>query len=171
MPVHELGVDGDDQLFYTMKFVRGVTLAEVVAGLGLGRPEAARKYPLATLLTIFQKVCDAVAFAHSRGVWHRDLKPENIMIGDYGEVLVMDWGLAKEAGFGRAEPSPGEEEAPADTTPGPDDGRHGAGHADLHGAGAGARGGVRGGPPGRRLCVGRYPARNPVSATAAAGGR
>ncbi len=118
VPVHELGLDGDGQLFYTMKFVRGVTLAEVVAGLSLGRPEAARKYPLATLLTVFQKVCDAVAFAHSRGVWHRDLKPENIMIGDYGEVLVMDWGLAKEAGFGRAEAPNGEEEVPADSAPG-----------------------------------------------------
>jgi tetratricopeptide (TPR) repeat protein len=118
VPVHELGVDGDGQLFYTMKFVRGVTLAEVVAGLGLGRPEAARQYSLATLLTIFQKVCDAVAFAHSRGVWHRDLKPENIMIGDYGEVLVMDWGLAKEAGFGRVEASIEEGEAPVEAAPG-----------------------------------------------------
>jgi tetratricopeptide (TPR) repeat protein len=117
VPVHELGVDEEGQLFYTMKFVRGVTLAEVVAGLGLGRPEAAQKYPLATLLTVFQKVCDAVAFAHSRGVWHRDLKPENIMIGDYGEVLVMDWGLAKEAGFGRPEPAD-ENDAPVDGAPG-----------------------------------------------------
>lgn len=100
VPVHELGVDEDEQLFYTMKFVRGVTLAEVLAALSLGNEETARKYPLATLLTIFQKVCDAVAFAHSRTVWHRDLKPENVMIGDFGEVLVMDWGLAKEAGFG-----------------------------------------------------------------------
>ena len=55
-------------------------------------------YPLAHLLTIFQKVCDAVAFAHSRGVIHRDLKPANIMVGEYGEVLVMDWGLAKVVG-------------------------------------------------------------------------
>jgi serine/threonine protein kinase len=50
------------------------------------------------LLTIFQKVCDAVAFAHSKGVLHRDLKPDNIMLGGYGEVLVMDWGLAKVMG-------------------------------------------------------------------------
>ena len=107
VPVHELGVDEEGQLYYTMKFVRGVTLAEVIGGLKLGTGETARKYPLAALLTIFQKVCDAVAFAHSRGVWHRDLKPENIMIGDFGEVLVMDWGLAKEAGFVPGEPTAG----------------------------------------------------------------
>ena len=53
------------------------------------------QYPLPSLLTIFQKVCDAVAFAHSKGVVHRDLKPDNIMIGNFGEVLLMDWGLAK----------------------------------------------------------------------------
>jgi serine/threonine protein kinase len=116
VPVHELGVDEEEQLFYTMKFVRGVTLAEVLAGLSLGNEEAARKYPLATLLTIFQKVCDAVAFAHSRTVWHRDLKPENVMIGDFGEVLVMDWGLAKEAGFGTPEASQDVSGEPAETS-------------------------------------------------------
>ena len=99
VPVHEMGVDDEDQFFYTMKFVRGATLAEVIAGISVGNGESVKKFPLAALLTIFQKVCDAVAFAHSRGVFHRDLKPENIMIGDFGEVLVMDWGLAKESGF------------------------------------------------------------------------
>lgn len=114
VPVHEMGVDEEDQFFYTMKFVRGATLAEVIAGLATGKAEAAEKYPLATLLTIFQKVCDAVAFAHSRGVWHRDLKPENIMIGDFGEVLVMDWGLAKESGFTALEKSAESPEPAAD---------------------------------------------------------
>ncbi|MGV3532183.1 MAG: FHA domain-containing serine/threonine-protein kinase [Chthoniobacteraceae bacterium] len=95
VPVHELGVDEQEHVFYTMKYVRGITLKKVLALLGRGFGPAVNKYPLANLLTIFQKVCDAVAFAHSRGVIHRDLKPENIMIGDYGEVLVMDWGLAK----------------------------------------------------------------------------
>ena len=57
-----------------------------------------KKYPLPALLTIFQKVCDALAFAHSKGVIHRDLKPENIMLDDFGVVLVMDWGLAKVLG-------------------------------------------------------------------------
>ena len=57
------------------------------------------KYDFYTLLTIFRKVCDAVAFAHSRNILHRDIKPHNIMVGDYGEVLLMDWGLAKRIGF------------------------------------------------------------------------
>jgi WD40 repeat protein/serine/threonine protein kinase len=95
VPVHELSVDENDQVFYTMKFVKGVTLREVLTKLCNGDAETLEKYPLAALLIVFQKVCDALAFGHSKGVIHRDLKPENVMLGDYGEVLVMDWGLAK----------------------------------------------------------------------------
>jgi len=95
VPIYELGVDEQDQLFYTMKMVRGITLKKVLALLDQGVEATVKKYPLTALLTIFQKVCDAIAFAHSRGVIHRDLKPENIMLGDFGSVLVMDWGLAK----------------------------------------------------------------------------
>ncbi len=95
VPIYELGTDGHGQPFYTMKFVRGVTLKKVLALLAAGDPATVAKYPLSALLTVFQKVCDALAFAHSRGVIHRDLKPENIMLDDFGVVLVMDWGLAK----------------------------------------------------------------------------
>ena len=95
VPVHELGVDEKEQVFYTMKFVRGITLKKVLDLLAEGNAGTVEKYPLGQLLTVFQKVCDAVAFAHSKQVIHRDLKPENIMIGDFGEVLLMDWGLAK----------------------------------------------------------------------------
>ncbi len=95
VPVHELGLDEKEQVYYTMKFVRGITLRKVLDLLGEGQPGTLAKYPLGQLLTVFQKVCDAIAFAHSKAVIHRDLKPENIMIGDFGEVLVMDWGLAK----------------------------------------------------------------------------
>nr|MDQ3624716.1 protein kinase [Verrucomicrobiota bacterium] len=95
VPVYELGIDDQSEIFYTMKYVKGITLDDVLRGLRHGRAETLEKYPLAALLTIFQKICDAVAFAHAKGVVHRDLKPENIMIGPYGEVLVMDWGLAK----------------------------------------------------------------------------
>lgn len=95
VPVHELGVDEKEQVFYTMKYVRGITLRQIIEDLLTGQSERIRSYPLAQLLTIFQKMCDAVAFAHSKGVIHRDLKPENCMVGDFGEVLVMDWGLAK----------------------------------------------------------------------------
>jgi len=95
VPVYELGLDEHGETFYTMKYVRGITLDEVLRGLRNNNAKMARKYPLGTLLTIFQKICDGVAYAHAKGVVHRDLKPENVMIGAYGEVLVMDWGLAK----------------------------------------------------------------------------
>jgi serine/threonine protein kinase len=95
IPVHELGIDENGQPFYTMKMVRGITLRKVLELLANDVTETVKKYPLPALLTIFQKVCDALAFAHSKGVIHRDLKPENIMLDDFGVVLVMDWGLAK----------------------------------------------------------------------------
>jgi serine/threonine protein kinase len=95
VPVYELALDEHGETFYTMKFVRGITLDEILRSLRHGNEAIVKKYPLAMLITIFQKVCDGVAFAHSKGVVHRDLKPENVMIGSYGEVMVMDWGLAK----------------------------------------------------------------------------
>ncbi len=98
VPVYELGVDEDNHVFYTMKYVRGVTLHDVLQFIEANSTGALEKYPLVVLLTIFQKVCDALAFAHSKGVIHRDLKPANIMLGEYGEVLVMDWGLARISG-------------------------------------------------------------------------
>ncbi len=102
VPVHELGVDEDGQVFYTMQLVRGITLNDALQFIAAGASGASEKYSLAALLTIFQKVCDALAFAHSKGVIHRDLKPANIMLGEYGEVLVIDWGLARAAGRNEA---------------------------------------------------------------------
>jgi serine/threonine protein kinase len=95
VPVHELSVDENGQPFFTMKMVRGISLKKVLDLLAAGVPETVEKYPLAARLTIFQKVCHGIAFAHSKRVILRDLKPENLMLGDFGEVLVMDWGLAK----------------------------------------------------------------------------
>lgn len=95
VPLHELGVTADGVVYYTMRLVEGVTLSEVLETIQHKDKTAIAKYPLRTLLTVFQKICDAVAFAHSRGVVHRDLKPDNIMLGEFGEVFVMDWGLAK----------------------------------------------------------------------------
>jgi serine/threonine protein kinase/pSer/pThr/pTyr-binding forkhead associated (FHA) protein len=95
VPVHDLGVDEYGQPFYTMKLVSGIDLKKVLDLLKSRVPESVAKYPLGALLTLFQKIGDALAFAHSRGVIHRDLKPANIMLGRYGEVMVMDWGLAK----------------------------------------------------------------------------
>ncbi|MFT5126527.1 MAG: serine/threonine protein kinase [Rhodothermales bacterium] len=98
IPVHELGISESGRVFYTMKLVSGVTLLDIIKGIREHRKEFVDKYPLGQLLTIFTKVCDAIAFAHAHDVIHRDLKPDNIMIGDYGEVLLMDWGLAKVVG-------------------------------------------------------------------------
>ena len=95
VPIHEMGKDADGNLFYTMKMVAGDTLQAIIKDLRAEKPETVAYYTLDRLLTIFRKVCDALAFAHSKGVVHRDLKPENIMVGAFGEVLVMDWGLAK----------------------------------------------------------------------------
>jgi|GEM_PF-1033173 len=98
VPVHELGVDEHDQVFYTMKLVQGVNLREILDKLKAGDADTCAQYPLRRLLVVLLRVCDAIAFAHSKGVIHRDLKPDNVMIGDFGEVLVMDWGLAKVLG-------------------------------------------------------------------------
>ncbi|MBI3877338.1 MAG: protein kinase, partial [Verrucomicrobia bacterium] len=95
VPIHELAVDSVGQPYYTMKLVHGVTLRDVLQGIHAGDAATIKRYPLDQLLVVYQKVCDAIAFAHSRGVIHRDLKPDNIMLGNFGEVLVMDWGLAK----------------------------------------------------------------------------
>ncbi len=98
VPIYELNVNEQDKPFYTMKLVRGESLGDVLFALNAGRGEAAKRWPLGELLEVLLRVCDAIAYAHSKGVVHRDLKPENIMLGDYGDVLVMDWGLAKALG-------------------------------------------------------------------------
>ena len=92
VPIHATGVDAQGRPFYSMKLVKGRTLQAVLNALKDGNTEATKEYTQAALLTIFRKVCDAMAFAHAKGILHRDLKPENIMVGEYGEVLVMDWG-------------------------------------------------------------------------------
>jgi len=95
VPVHEMGNDRKGNVFFTMKRVQGLTLTDVLNRLRKGDTKTIDEYPLSRLLSVFLKVCDAVSFAHSREVVHHDLKPGNIMVGDYGEVLVLDWGLAK----------------------------------------------------------------------------
>ncbi|MEZ0264890.1 MAG: protein kinase [Phycisphaerae bacterium] len=95
VPIHELGFDADNRLYYTMKMVQGRTLQGILNGLRRRDPDFLGHYTLDRLLTIFRKICDAMSLAHAKGVIHRDLKPDNIMVGEFGEVLVMDWGLAK----------------------------------------------------------------------------
>ena len=95
VPVHDIGMESSGSPYFTMKLLRGRTLAAVLKKLAENDPEYIKKYPFDTLMRIFTRVCNATAFAHSKGVLHLDLKPENVQIGDYGEVLVLDWGLAR----------------------------------------------------------------------------
>ena len=90
VPVHDAGILPDGNIFYTMKLVEGRRLDAVPSS----------DASTSDLLRIFQRICEAVAFAHAHGIVHRDLKPENIMVGSFGEVLVMDWGVAKVLGAG-----------------------------------------------------------------------
>lgn len=94
IPVHEVGHTPAGTPFFTMKIVHGDTLEQIVEKLNSGDPEFRKRYTLRELLEIFCKICDAIAFAHSKGIIHLDLKPANILVGDYGEVLVLDWGIA-----------------------------------------------------------------------------
>ncbi len=95
VPIHEMGRNAEGQLFYTMKMVKGRTLQGILTAIRKGDEPTIEHYTLDRLLTIYRKVCDAIAFAHHQRIIHRDLKPENVMVGEFGEVLVMDWGLAK----------------------------------------------------------------------------
>jgi serine/threonine-protein kinase len=95
VPVYDFGVDADGRAFFTMKRLRGVTLERILDSLKRNDEATARVYTRHKLLSAFVQVCLTIDFAHERGVLHRDLKPANVMFGDYGEVYVLDWGLAK----------------------------------------------------------------------------
>jgi len=106
VPVHDVGTLPDGRVYYTMKFVEGQRLDEHAGRLSL--PERLR---------MFERICEAVAFAHDRGVLHRDLKPGNIMVGPFGEVLVLDWGVAKLVRPAGPETVTSASEAPASILP------------------------------------------------------
>jgi serine/threonine-protein kinase len=91
VPVHDMGTLPDGRIFYVMKLVDGTRLDQY----------AQTNPPLPDLLRVFSRICEPVAFAHSQGIIHRDLKPDNIMVGRFGEVLVLDWGVAKIVGQAR----------------------------------------------------------------------
>jgi len=115
VPVHDLSQHPEaGQPFYTMRLVRGRRLTDAIRALHEGgaacRP---RSLEMSGLLNAFVSVCNAIAYAHSRGVIHRDLKGQNIVLGDFGEVVVLDWGLAKHVGSGQ-EPEPDEPAAADD---------------------------------------------------------
>jgi serine/threonine protein kinase len=94
VPVYDLGVE-DGRLFFTMKRVRGQTLARILFGLASGEDEYLKRFSRRRILASYLQVCRAVHYAHVHGVLHRDIKPANVMIGDYGEIYVLDWGLAR----------------------------------------------------------------------------
>jgi serine/threonine-protein kinase len=94
VPVHELGLDPEGRLYFTMRLVRGEDLSRILARVHAGDPEWSETRVLHVLL----KACEALAYAHDKGVIHRDVKPANVMVGRFGEVYVMDWGLAKARG-------------------------------------------------------------------------
>ena len=97
VPVHEMGRLEDGRYYFTMKEVRGRTLGSVIHEVHTG-PSSTSGWSFRRLVDAFLRVCDAVGYAHARGVVHRDLKPDNVMVGEFGEVLVVDWGLARVLG-------------------------------------------------------------------------
>jgi serine/threonine-protein kinase len=103
VPVYDVGTGTDGALYFTMRRVKGRTLEAILGALGRGHEGTRKQHSRRRLLTAFVQVCLAVDFAHSRGVVHRDLKPANVMLGDFGEVYVLDWGIAKV--MGDAEPT------------------------------------------------------------------
>jgi formylglycine-generating enzyme required for sulfatase activity/serine/threonine protein kinase len=102
VPVHDLGLDAAGKVWFTMRLVKGRTASEVFADAFAGRGG----WTLTQALEVVLKVCDTMGYAHEKGVLHRDLKPSNVMVGRFGEVYVMDWGLAKVSG------QPDRDEAP-----------------------------------------------------------
>ena len=138
VPIYDMGEDDTGVLFYAMKRVKGRPWDKVIGEKSFDEN-----------LEIWMKVADAVAFAHSRGVVHRDLKPENVMLGDFGEVLLMDWGLALVL-----------------HSPVGQEGGHG-GHAGLYAAGNGGGAGDPRRPRRRHLPDGRDPVRDPHRTCAA----
>ena len=95
VPLHSLGLDKKYGVYFTMKYLQGDSLRNILRQLAEGNPFYLKEYSRAKLIIIFIKACQGVSYAHSKGVLHRDLKPENILVGKYGEVTVIDWGLVR----------------------------------------------------------------------------
>jgi serine/threonine protein kinase len=102
-PVYDLGGADDGSLYFTMKRVRGTSLGDILSALAAGESAVAKRFSKRRILTAFGQICLTAHYAHERGVVHRDIKPDNIMLGDYGEVYLLDWGLA------RIEAAPGDD--------------------------------------------------------------
>jgi eukaryotic-like serine/threonine-protein kinase len=97
-PIYDVGRDERGRLFFTMKYVEGQSLEDLIERLRKGDPQAHAQYPLARRLDVFVGILNALDYAHSLGILHRDIKPANIMLGEHGEVRLMDWGIARRGG-------------------------------------------------------------------------
>lgn len=113
IPIHDVGIDESGRYFFIMKYVNGETLESIIEKLRQGDPDTARRFSIEQRVALFTQLLRAVHFAHSRGFIHRDIKPANIMIGNFGEVIVMDWGLAKRVRTPEIAPPPPDDPPPA----------------------------------------------------------
>ncbi len=95
VPVHDVGIDEEGQHYFVMKYVEGETLETIIEKLAAGDEAYTRRFPYEVRAQVFLGILRAVQYAHARGILHRDIKPANVMVGPYGEVMVMDWGLAR----------------------------------------------------------------------------
>lgn len=98
VPIHDVGIDADGSLFFVMKYVEGETLESIIQKLGSGDKGYHRRYSFETRIDLFAGLIRALQYAHEQGLIHRDLKPANIMVGRFGEVMLMDWGIARRFG-------------------------------------------------------------------------
>ena len=112
VPVHDVGLD-ERGFFFVMKYVEGDTLEHVIDRLRAKDPVYLSRFSVEVRAEMFAQLCRAVQFAHSKGWVHRDIKPANVMVGPFGEVMLMDWGLAKQVGPGGRRDAPGAAGGPA----------------------------------------------------------
>ena len=108
VPVHDLGTDGSGRAFYAMRYVEGETLAAIIARLRTGDAATVAAYGLDRRVRIVLDVAAALKLAHARGVLHRDVKPDNVLVGRFGEVFLVDWGIATRFGVDGARAGEGE---------------------------------------------------------------